>query len=53
MKSVHVTTENVRNIDDYELMDKDFKTWWRKGLESFGMDTSLADQWEEETEQRG
>lgn len=32
-------------IDDYDLYDKDFAEWWRKGLEAFGMDTSIVDAW--------
>ena len=38
-------------IDDYDLYDKDFAAWWRKGLESFGMDTSIVDEWEREQEE--
>ncbi|MFD1776680.1 hypothetical protein [Paenibacillus rhizophilus] len=41
----------METIDDYELIDKDFKEWWRQGLIAFGMDPSIADSWEEKKEE--
>jgi hypothetical protein len=38
----------IKPIDDYDLYDEDFHEWWRRGLEAFGMDTSIADEKEEE-----
>lgn len=47
MNKLPVTTKKDE-IDDYELMEKDFKEWWRRGLIEFGMDPSIADQWDDE-----
>jgi hypothetical protein len=38
----------MKEIHDYDLYDEDFREWWRRGLEAFGMDPSIADAEEEE-----